>query len=221
MESYSINQDLTIWHRACLLALSAPVYDEAQGRWTLVIDHDGVRKTVRPAHVVLATGTLGNPYRPDIPSLSKFRGDAIHACQFKGGAPYNGQRVLIVGAGSTAADVAQDIHVNGGAEVTILQRSTTCFVSSAWSANNFSQLFPDHEETDVTDFKLAAMPWGFLEQLTQAGAGKKTDTDAELKEMLHQKGFRTNEGPRGLGRAFLVAERFRGKPAIWCYLAII
>jgi cation diffusion facilitator CzcD-associated flavoprotein CzcO len=211
MESYSITQDMIIWNKACILAAPAPTYDEPEGRWTLIIDHDGTHKTVRPAHVILATGTLGRPYLPDIPSMSNFHGEAIHACQFQGGRAYKGKRVLVVGAGNTAADVSQDIHSNGGAEMTILQRTTTCLVSSEWSKDTFAKNFPDHQETDVSDFKLAGTPWGLLEQIALTDAAKKVDIDAELKKKLHEKGFRTNEGPRGLGRSFLVVERFAGK----------
>jgi cation diffusion facilitator CzcD-associated flavoprotein CzcO len=210
MEFYSITQDLIIWNSSQILASPAPIYNDTEKRWTLTVDHNGTQRTIHPAHIVLATGTLGKPYLPYIPSVSDFRGEVIHAYQFYGGAPFKDKRVLIVGAGNTAADVAQDIYTNGGAEITILQRTSTCLVSSEWSKNTFAKNFPDTQETSVSDFKLASTPWGLSEQTALAEMGTKVDIDAELKANLNEKGFQTNEGPRGLGRSFLVVERFAG-----------
>jgi hypothetical protein len=102
------------------------------------------------------------------------------------------------------------LHV-GAAEVTILQRSSTCLVSSEWSKDNFGRNFPEGRDTEVSDFKLASMPWGLMEQvvLEENASGKKS-MDAELKQRLALKGFVTNDGRDGLGRSFLVVERFAG-----------
>lgn len=39
---------------------------------------------------------------------------------------------------------------------------------------------------------------------------KDSGEDARMKEGLRKKGYRINEGPRGLGVGFLVVERFAG-----------
>jgi cation diffusion facilitator CzcD-associated flavoprotein CzcO len=211
LEFYAVAQDLVIWNSSTVLSDPAPVYDSETRRWTLVVDCAGTQRTIRPAHVVLATGTLGRPYMPSVPGIEAFRGEAVHACKWNGGRGYKDKRVFVVGAANTAADVAQDVYANGAASVTILQRSSTCLVSGEWSRRTFGANFPPERPLEVSDFKYAGTPWGLIEQVARAEMHKRVDIDAELKAGLNAKGFLTNDGRDGLGRSFLVVERFAGE----------
>src|SRR4030095_16567957 len=44
-------------------------YDENEKRWTITLKRDGTTRTLRPRHVVMATGVSGIPSIPDIPTL--------------------------------------------------------------------------------------------------------------------------------------------------------
>lgn len=215
MEHYAHSQDLVIWCSSYILDNPRPVYDMASCRWTLTVSHAGSPVVLRPAHIVVATGTLGPARMPVIPGADLFHGGILHASQFRSGAPYAGKRVLVVGAANTAADVAQDLHHSGAAEVTILQRSSTCFVSSAFMRAHFAREYPNGMPTEERDFRAAGFPSGLLERVVrravESGKGPKdSEQDAKMKQGLREKGFHMNDGWEGLGAWFLVLNRFGG-----------
>lgn len=59
------------------------------------------------AHVIVANGHLSDPRMPDFPG--KFDGHAIHSHHYRTAAPYDRKRVLVVGLGNSAVDIAVDI----------------------------------------------------------------------------------------------------------------
>lgn len=60
--------------------------------------------------VVVATGTMGRPRLPDPPppGLQRFAGEVLHVHDYRGPAQLSGKRVVVVGVGTTAVDVACD-----------------------------------------------------------------------------------------------------------------
>lgn len=113
LETYAINQDLLIWNSSYIESSPKPAYDDRTKRWTITVMHDSEAVVLRPAHIVLATGTLGKPHMPQVPLRDVFTGTVLHASDFKGANEYAGRHVLVVGAGNTAADVAQDLYTTG------------------------------------------------------------------------------------------------------------
>jgi hypothetical protein len=63
--------------------------------------------------VVFATGLNGAPYVPDFEGLGDFGGSWVHSSAYKNADPYKGKRVLVVGFGNTAGDVALDLAEAG------------------------------------------------------------------------------------------------------------
>ncbi|EIW80458.1 hypothetical protein CONPUDRAFT_165974 [Coniophora puteana RWD-64-598 SS2] len=66
MESYAIQQELTVWTSSAVSSVPAPVFDEATKRWTVVVNRAGNEVTLNPKHLIIATG-IGAPYVPQIP----------------------------------------------------------------------------------------------------------------------------------------------------------
>ncbi|CUS47911.1 MAG: dimethylaniline monooxygenase (N-oxide forming) [Idiomarinaceae bacterium HL-53] len=56
--------------------------------------------------VLIATGTLHYPNTPNVPG--HFSGEVIHSAAYKSPTSFQGQRVLIVGCGNSACDIAVD-----------------------------------------------------------------------------------------------------------------
>ncbi|HTB57389.1 MAG TPA: NAD(P)/FAD-dependent oxidoreductase [Polyangia bacterium] len=71
------------------------------------------RAAYRARAVVVATGynRLPNPER--LPEQERFRGAILHSSSYRNGAAYAGQRVLVVGAGNTGAEIALDLAERG------------------------------------------------------------------------------------------------------------
>jgi cation diffusion facilitator CzcD-associated flavoprotein CzcO len=69
--------------------------------------------------LVLATGASTMPSYPDIPGIA-FNPHVVHSCDFVHCMAYAGKRVLIVGGGNSAAEIA--IELAGTAKVTLCTR---------------------------------------------------------------------------------------------------
>ena len=65
---------------------------------------------------------------PDLPGLKDFKGEVMHTSAFTNGAHWRGKKALVLGTGTSAHDVAQDLYSNG-ADTTIIQRGSTNVVS--------------------------------------------------------------------------------------------
>ncbi|MFB2532406.1 flavin-containing monooxygenase [Paracoccus sp. p3-h83] len=64
-------------------------------------------------HVILATGYNNLPHLPDKPGLSSFPGRVLHAADYRSGAAFSGQKVLVVGFGNSGCEIAIDLHEQG------------------------------------------------------------------------------------------------------------
>ncbi|MFJ4539999.1 flavin-containing monooxygenase [Streptomyces tibetensis] len=80
---------------------------------------DGARMATRA--VVAASGTFGRPFRPALPGLEEFTGAVLHAAQYRNPEPFAGQRVVVVGAGNSAVQIAAELA--GAARVTLASRA--------------------------------------------------------------------------------------------------
>ena len=72
--------------------------------------------------VVMATGIVSNPQRPDIPGLDRFGGTVMHSVEYRRPERFAGLRTLVVGAGNSAGEIAVEI-ANAGGRVTLAVRS--------------------------------------------------------------------------------------------------
>lgn len=64
-------------------------------------------------HFVVASGYNAAPWRPSWPGQDTFAGRVIHSGDYRDGAPFRGQRVLVVGAGNSGAEIALDLWEHG------------------------------------------------------------------------------------------------------------
>ena len=63
------------------------------------------------------------------PAPTSFTGEILHSSQYSDGSNYKGKKVVVIGAASSAHDVAVDLW-EAGADVTMVQRSPTTVVRS-------------------------------------------------------------------------------------------
>ncbi|MGH3675308.1 MAG: flavin-containing monooxygenase [Mycobacterium sp.] len=74
-------------------------------------------------HVVVATGIFNQPWLPAWADSHVFTGRLLHAAEFHNATPFAGQRVLVVGAGSTGMEIAYELARNGASEVHLSVRT--------------------------------------------------------------------------------------------------
>ncbi|KAI0638063.1 FAD/NAD-P-binding domain-containing protein [Trametes polyzona] len=208
LEIYASIQDLVVWTNSEMQP--HPTYDSATSTWDVTIRRGDKEVKVRPTHIVLATGTLGTPYIPDVPDREAFPGRVLHSEGFNGAAEYAGKRVVVIGAGNSSIDICQDLVLEGAKEVTMIQRSPTCVSArdmiKAWSKSRW----PDEWPMEDADFITAAFPFGLQKQWAIASADARWAAEKELHDKLRKGGVQLNMGPNGEGLGILVLEKLGG-----------
>ncbi|MEU5157735.1 NAD(P)-binding domain-containing protein [Glycomyces sp. NPDC021274] len=82
-------------------------------------------RTLHARTVVAATGGFTNPYRPALPGLDSFSGTVLHAAEYLRPEPFTGQRVVVVGGGNSAVQIATELAQH--ARVTVTTRGKLRF----------------------------------------------------------------------------------------------
>ncbi len=71
------------------------------------------KATYRAPYVVVASGYNRTPNPEKLPGQEGYAGTLLHSSAYKNGAPFRGQRVLVVGVGNTGAEIALDLAEHG------------------------------------------------------------------------------------------------------------
>src|SRR4029453_11105540 len=121
LEMYARVMELDYW--GSTIARHAE-YEERAGQWSVEVERDGAPVTLRPKHLVFATGVSGLPELPSITGAETFQGDQFHSSQYTSGEPYRGKRAVVIGSNNSAHDICADLWEHG-ADVTMVQRSST------------------------------------------------------------------------------------------------
>lgn len=174
-------------------------YDEQNQRWTARLERGGMPVELSPRHIIMATGGVGGaPRIPKLPGIDEFNGPVLHSSAFSGGGEFANMTVLVVGAGSSAHDIAQDLYLNG-CRVTMLQRNPTSVVDLE-SAN---MSFPFYRDgTPLFEADHIAMA-GFILPLMIENFRRLTaitnERDRELLDGLRRAGMTIDDGDYGAG----------------------
>jgi putative flavoprotein involved in K+ transport len=205
-EAYVESMELNFWTGT---EFEGGSYDEQEGRWTVVLRRaDGSKRTMHPRHVVLATGVSGIPSLPDIPGLKDFAGTVMHSSRYTDGEEWAGKKALVIGTGNSGHDIAQDLH-SSGANVTLVQRSSTLIVSIEPSAQLVYA--PYNEGTlDDNDLIASSMPLALARKSHAMTAERSKELDQELLDGLARAGFKLDFGEDNTGWQFKYLTRGGG-----------
>ncbi len=118
LERYAAQLDVEIQTNTRVVAI------RQTGTTFLVHTEDG--RALRAAGIVAASGSFSNPYRPSFAGQGSFSGELSHVADYRNPTPYSGKRVIVVGAGDSAAQVANELAPV--AEVTIATRHPVRFI---------------------------------------------------------------------------------------------
>jgi putative flavoprotein involved in K+ transport len=118
LDSYAAALGAEIRTRARVVAV------DKDGREFVVVTADGRR--LRAGGIVAASGSFSSPYRPAFPGQEGFTGELTHVAEYRNPARYAGKRVIVVGAGDSAAQVANELAPL--ARVTVAARHPLRFI---------------------------------------------------------------------------------------------
>ncbi|TPX35890.1 hypothetical protein SmJEL517_g01801 [Synchytrium microbalum] len=113
------------------------VWSDTDFNWTVTVDHqtaDGKSETQTwvGRHLVLATGCLSCPNIVPFNGMKEFKGKIYHTAQWpKGGVDFTGQRVAVIGTGSSALQSIPIIAAQAE-HLTVFQRTAT-YTVPAWN----------------------------------------------------------------------------------------
>jgi thioredoxin reductase len=188
-EAYVEALELNYWTGT---TLTKGHYDDTAGCWNVTLERDGGTRTMRPRHIVMATGVSAIPIMPDLPGLSEFAGTVMHSGGYSDGKAWKGKRALIIGTGNSAHDVAQDLHASG-AKVTMVQRASTHIVSLA-EAQRVYMIYNEGPPTRDCDLLATATPYPELVKAYRHATQISKEADKDLLDGLEKAGFRLNDG---------------------------
>ena len=185
LEAYAVRQRIDVRHGVTVDRL-----DPQPGGWR-------ASTSVGDWHaraVVVATGYDHTPVIPPWPGLDSFEGELIHAAEYRNPAPYLGRELLVVGSGSTGAELALDLARGGASRVRLSMRTPP-------------NLFP-RQWLGVPLQALSLLDRGALER--GAGATRAIDAAGRLAQrLIHGPRARRLLGVPPLGIASAAAKRGR------------
>ncbi len=199
IESYVEAMEIDFWTRT---TFKGATWNEGERRWTaqLSLDlADGAGRTLHPRHIVMATSVSGTPNIPVIPTLDRFAGTVVHSSKFADGAAWKGRHAYVFGTGTSAHDIAQDLHGNG-AHTTIVQRSPTLIVNIEPGAQLYDGVYygkgPSLDDRDLIN---VSVPLRVMKKAHKILTDEARAHDAPLLEALEKVGFRLEFGEDGTG----------------------
>lgn len=206
-QGYAEAMELNFWAETDFVG---GTYDEESGRWTVKLKRaDGTIRDMHPRHIVMATGASDIANRPEIPTLENFAGTVLHSTEYRDASAWKGKNVIILGSATSAHDIAQDLHANGG-HATIVQRSPTMVINVEPSAQLPYALYDEGPDMDDCDFIVASTPFQLVRKAHQMMTKQSTEMDKELLDNLRGVGFQLEFGHDGSGWQFKFLERGGG-----------
>ncbi len=201
LEFYTRVMEVPYWSRTSCLSAS---YDESSRTWTVEVDRDGERVTLRPTHLVLATGMSGKPCVPTLPGQDVFRGDQHHSSAHPGPDAYAGKRAVVIGSNNSAHDICKAL-VENGVDTTMVQRSSTHIVKSDSLMDlGLGDLYSERAlaagmTTEKADLTFASLPYRIMHEFQIPIYDAIRERDADFYARLTAAGFDLDWGDDGSG----------------------
>lgn len=201
LEAYTTLMELDYW--GSTRAVSAD-YDEECGTWTVVVDRDGQQVELRPQHLVMCTGSHARPVLPAVPGRGVFTGVQEHSSEHEGPDDFEGKRVVVVGSGTSAHDIAAAM-ASRGVDVTMIQRSPTYVVRpESFNRHVIGGIYSQEAvERGVTaergDMIGASVPYRLFFDVQKQAVDQIREDDAQYYDRLEKSGYLLDFGPDGAG----------------------
>ncbi|MBU8826071.1 flavin-containing monooxygenase [Mycolicibacterium goodii] len=196
LEFYTKVMEVPYWSSTTCLSAS---FDENEKRWTVEVDRNGEKVTLRPTQLVLATGMSGKPNIPTLPGQDIFRGDQHHSSQHPGPDRYVGKRAVVIGSNNSAHDICKALYEND-VDVTMVQRSSTHIVKSESLMDlGLGDLYSERAvaagmTTEKADLTFASLPYRIMADFQRPIYDAIRERDKEFYERLEAAGFELDFG---------------------------
>lgn len=212
LESYVAHLEVPYW--ADTEAVAARRSDD-DATWVVDLVRAGSPVTVRPTHLVFATGMSGRPRMPEVTGTDVFRGEVQHSSTHPGPEAYRGRRVVVVGSNNSAFDICGALWEHD-AHVTMVQRSSTLVVRSRTLRElHTDRLYSEGAlaagiTTERADLLGASLPYRVLPSVHTPVFERIAEADRDYYDRLRRAGFRLDWGEDGSGMMLKYLRRASG-----------
>ncbi|RTZ41521.1 FAD-binding protein [Candidimonas sp. SYP-B2681] len=207
LETYAWAMECNVWTGTQFEGAS---YDEDAEHWTArVRREDGSERTLRPRHLVFANGIVGAPKPARAPGLEDYKGEILHTHDYREGSAWKGKSVLVLGAGTSGHDIAQDLHAHG-ANVKLIQRGSITVVSVDAASINHSLYYNEGLPLEDCDLIAASSTYPLLVRGYQLAVKRMLQIDQDLIEGLKARGMKLDMGEDNTGHQMKLRRRFGG-----------
>ena len=190
-EFYADAMEINCWTGAEFVGAT---WEDATKTWTARVKRaDGSERVVRPRHLVFANGVSSYPLLPELPGLDDFKGTILHSEGFDSGADWTGRNALVLGTGSSANDIALDLHSNG-VNATLIQRGSTTVVSIDPSARLNEAIWDEGGRLEDNDLIVSSATPKLIIQAYKAITIRMLELDREMIAGLKRIGFMHDVG---------------------------
>ena len=196
LEMYTKVMELNYWTKSEVTSAS---YDETSGEWTVEIDRDGEKVTLKPKQLVMATGMSGKANMPEFPGQDIYKGTIQHSSQHSGPDAWEGKKCVIIGSNNSAHDICAALWEHD-ADVTMVQRSTTHIVRSdtlmdiGLGALYSQQAVESGMTTEKADMIFASLPYRIMHEFQIPLYNEMRERDADFYKGLEDAGFQLDFG---------------------------
>ncbi|RMZ76991.1 hypothetical protein DV738_g4629, partial [Chaetothyriales sp. CBS 135597] len=214
-EIYVRALELNVWTQTTITKSS---WDQSTAQWTVTVERtkaDGSKesRTLSPKHIIQATGHSGKKNFPQVLGIEDFKGDRLcHSSEFSGAkADGKGKKAVVVGCCNSGHDISQTFYENGY-DVTMVQRSSTCVISSESITEIglkgvYDENGPPVEDADIW---LHGTPTSVLKLIQYNVTALQNARDKEILDGLTKVGFKLDQGPDNAGLFFKYFQRGGG-----------
>jgi cation diffusion facilitator CzcD-associated flavoprotein CzcO len=177
-------------------------YNKLTQRYSVELQSKNSTQTITPKHVVLATGLFSTtPIEPAFPGKDLFRGQVYHTAEHQSAAlvpDAQNKTVTIIGAGTSAHDVAQDFVNHGAKSVTMVQRQPI-YVTSLDSSEKIQMALWNTPGVSTEDADLLgnSLPTAVVRTLSVGATQMMSANDKAMLDGLERAGLAVKRGEQG------------------------
>ncbi|WP_231445372.1 flavin-containing monooxygenase [Brevibacterium zhoupengii] len=191
LEFYTKVMEIPYWSST---AATSAKFDEATKQWTVEVDRNGEKLTLKPTQLVMATGMSGKPNVPSFPGADIFQGEQQHSSQHRGPDAYTGKKVVVIGSNNSAFDICGALYEHD-AEVTMVQRSSTHIVKSdSLMEIGLGDLYSEKAlangvTTEKADLIFGSLPYRIMHEFQIPLYDQMKERDKDFYQRMEDAGF--------------------------------
>ncbi|KAL2635547.1 hypothetical protein R1flu_007026 [Riccia fluitans] len=211
-ECYVKLMGLNYW---CSSECKSANFDEKEGCWKVMVENkkDESMITLRPVHLILATGSSGFAHVPQFKGAESFQGVQVHSSKFHSGEGWEGKQCVIIGAGVSAHDICQDLWEQGASQVTMVQKSSTTVVRQMTLHSlppNVDEMNASTSAMEKVDILFLSTPFKLSTRFQIPFYEKIFKADKDFYDRLTKAGFKIDFGEDGSGLILKLLRRGGG-----------